>query len=296
MRIALKQSPALMQELAPRVRATQRGTRVPSGKQVYGQGALPGMEHPDKFRLDSQVSFAWIMNPEQWSMNPADYSDITPQMTELMTPDNLRPSLIDVSADSPCAVGYEVGLTRDFTRVALTPTEYGLISRNVGKLGEASVNKTLASRPMTPDFIGDELAAQRSGAHTIKGYIERMETYVGSTLEVDIERLKSFEEYVGHKNLRRSKGINMRTDIEWIREHIFGDTFVALRRQRNWTPEQEDFARRSLDKRLVLDRNYNRHINNWEEMLEFEQEYWGHKWALFKSKIWEAKQYVKQHG
>lgn len=264
-----------------------------SDKVLTGQIPLSGMERP-QFDLGDQQTFAHIAQPEFWGIIPYNLSEDNRHMMDLVSSGNLEPSLIGVGPDASCSVGYRDGYNQ-FIRVALTPAEYGLISRNAEKVGEASVNKTLASRPPRSAFELDAEAAERSGVHTLKNYVVNMERYIKNTLEPDRNRLARIQEYVSHPQLRRQRGDNLRINMGWVREHIFGDTFVALRRQRNWTPDQEALARKSLDARLFLDRDNNRHLRNWADMLAFEDTYWGHKWAVFKSKTAEAKHYIKKH-
>lgn len=258
-----------------------------------GQIPIEGLEYIAPLELGEQYSFAHIAKPEYWgvearALDQTDYEDM-----ERMAPERLLPTLITYRRQ-PCSVAYRDEHNRPIN-VALTPTEYGLISRNAEKLGEASVNKTLAARPPRIEFGLDVEAAGRSGVYTLQNYVDKMDRYTTQSIELDIKLLNKFREYTEHPDLRRLRGDNFRLKVEWMREHIFGDTMIALRRQRDWQPEQEERAWKALDARLFLDRGNNRHIENWQKMLDFELTYYGHKWALFKSKTEEAKRYIKTH-
>ena len=265
---------------------------------TLGQDSLPGIADavPIHRDLDSRNSFARMATPDYWGLDPVKYGDITPTMIDRMSPDYIRPSLIDVHADSECAVSYIDDITGQKVNIAVTPHEYGILARNIAKLGEASVNQTLAARPSMPNFAIHDAAAERSGVHTLEGYVTRMQEYADGTLNADIQKLRRFKEAADHPGLGRGKEIDMRLDMQWVMDHIIGDTLLALRRQRNWTPEQADLASRSLQARLFFDRAGNKHLSNWREMIIFELEYTSHKLALFKDRTRQAKSYIRNHA
>lgn len=253
------------------------------------------MEESKRFDLGPQIPFGKLAVPERMGMDPEAYGDITLAMIEHMTPGKLRPDLIGLPRDSRYSVGYRDGGSGDYIRIALTPIEYKKMPRNVSKLAEIAITTTQAARPYREEFDTDQAAAKRAGVHAIESKLPRMISYVSETLEPDLDRLTRFDEYARNRNLRRTKGVDMLIELEWIRSHIFEDTFIALRNQRDWSAEQERFARRTLDKKLFLEPDLSQRTLNWQEMLGFEKEYWGHKLALFKTRIWESKKYISDN-
>ncbi len=155
-------------------------------REITGQGEMAGMERREPLDNASQVSFAGALRyPENWGVQPLFLDDRARYEMSLMAPERIESALIGVGPNAPSTTGYRDGETGQLIRVALTPIEYSFISRNVASLGEASVNKTLASRPPRQDFEPDQDAARRSGVHTAQSYIAKIDIYITKTLEPD---------------------------------------------------------------------------------------------------------------
>lgn len=261
--------------------------------ELVGQGVLPSTTSGESFDLGHQQSFAGALsNPVDWGVQPHFLEEYDRYKMSLMAPERIAATLIDVQPGAPSSVSYQAadGVRRC---IALTPAEYSFISRSPQAIGEAVMNKTLAARPSREDFAPDIEAAHRSQAHTAIGYIEKMDVYIEQTLNPDRERLQRFQEYVQNPQLRRLRGDNLKKELEWVRSHIFEDMLVAMRQQRKWSPEQEQMARDSLNDRLFLDRKNNAYLSNWLAMLQLAESYTGHKWALFKTKQHELKDFIR---
>lgn len=255
---------------------------------------MPSHEVDRGFNI--QRNFAGYVTPEMWGLEEANYTDITPRMVELVTPDRLRESLIDVVPGSQGAVSFRAAERRQPLWIALNPVEYGHISRSVGALGSSAVNQTLASRAGSANLSYHQPKATRAAVHVVERKRQKMETYLEDTLLPETVRLEKFIEYSTHPQFRRKKGIDMHVELGWIQEAIFENMLSVVGRQRDWTKQQEDLAKRSLQWRLFFDRDNNQHLGNWQGMLKFALEYEQVKTALYKDRIYQSKQYVRKHA
>ncbi len=259
------------------------------------------MDSVERLELDKQMPFSRVVQPETVGLNAEDYQDITTAEKTFTTIDNYRSLLLDVPRDSPSAAAYVDGETRELRFVALSSRESLLVTRNTHKLGEAAMTRTLAARPR-PLSDSDRQAASRSGVHVIEYYQQDMQSYLDNALLPDVDRMEHMQEYAKHRNLSRKKGFGMRSDMAWFRSRIIDETLDAISHQQkaainegnSWRLEDEQRARRALEYRLFFEGDGQKPVDNWEKFLGFELEYWGHKVALFKSKIWQAKKITKQ--
>lgn len=256
------------------------------------------MSSAEKIELESQVPFMRVVQPEAVGLGAEDYQDITKEEKVFATIDNYRSILLDVPRSRPSVAGYVDGETRQLQFIALSNQESMLVTRNTKKLGEAAVTRTLAARPR-PLADTDRQAASRSGLHVIERYQENMQHYLNNALLPDVDRMEHMREYAHHRNLNRKKAYGMRSDIAWFRSRIIDETLDAISRQQkasdsSWRAEDEQRARRALDYRLFFDGEGQRPVDNWEKLLDFEIEYWGHKIAVFKSQIWQAKKILRK--
>ncbi len=267
-------------------------------RRVY-QESLPGVAEaiPLRWNPEALNAFCRAATPEYFRLKYEDYADITPELMEKASADHLRPSLIDVPQNSPSAVWFKPGDRHgESVLVAVTPEEYGLIGRNIDKLGQAAVNKTLASRPRDIRFEPHRSAAERSGVHTVENKQRGMKQYLDGTIVPQVELLEWFSEAAQHHWRARGKEADMRMKLGVVSNQIFENMFLALREQRQWKPEQEMLARRTVEKRLFFEREHNQHIQNWLEMFELNHEYLGYKRALFLDRIYHAQRYIDRHA
>lgn len=267
-------------------------TRHPGVVQESFEG-MPSQEVDRGFGV--QRNFAGYVTPEMWGLEASNYQDITPRMIELVVPDRLRESLIDVSPGSQGAVSFRSADRRQPLWVALNPVEYGHISRSVEALGGSAVNQTLA-RSGAVHLPQHQPKATRSAIHVVERKQQKMEEYLNATLLSEAARLERFIEYSTHPQFRRKKGIDMHIELGWIQDNLFDNMLSVIGRQRNWTNMQEDMAKRSLQWRLFFDRDSNQHISNWQDTLKLALDYQQAKTALYKDRIYQSKKYVKKHA
>ncbi len=260
------------------------------------QESFEGMPSRELDRgFDIQRNFAGYVKPEMWGLEASNYQDITYRMIELVVPDRLRESLIDVEPGSQGAVPFRSADRRQPLWVALNPVEYGHISRSIEALGSSAVNQTLA-RSGVANLPQHQPKATRSAVHVVARKQQKMEEYLDSTLLPEAARIERFIEYSTHPHFRRKKGIDMHIELGWIQDNIFDNMLLVIGRQRNWTNRQEDMAKRSLQWRLFFDRDGKRHIDNWQDTLKLALEYQQAKTALYKDRIYQSKKYVKKHA
>jgi hypothetical protein len=261
-----------------------------------GEVQLPGMaDITQPVRdLSSRNAFARAVTPEYWGLDSSQYVDIDSHMLDLAAPANLRESLIDVPKGSQFAVSYIPGQESRPVFIALTPTEYSLVVRHVPALAMAAISHTLASRRGRKNYTTDIKAATRSGVYALENRKKAMETYLRDTLERDTALLNRLAEAAKHPGYWRMPESDMRIGLSWVLESVFGDMLTAIRYQRQWTPEQESLAKRTIEKRLFFERQRNQHIQNWRDMFSLDLEYIGNKEALFKDRIWKAGKTIAQ--
>lgn len=261
-----------------------------------GPEALPGLEHlAPKSRLEEQRSFGALVVPSAVGLSEVDFGEVSQAMIDAADPKKLRGSLIDVKpSKTGNNVSYFDPIQHKRIHLALTPREYGFVMRSVSAFGDQAVANTLTSKEgLVTNQDEVDAKAARSGIHQVGGRMELMQRHLDESLLPDRERLERFSEYARHHWYSRRKEVDMRIELTWIRDHIFGNMFTALRYQRGWNDEQERKARLAVDWRLFFMRKENKHVANWHEMLDLAHDYSGNKIALFRDRIHEAKKYKR---
>ncbi len=119
-----------------------------------------------------------------------------------------------------------------------------------------------------------------------------METYLQNSLLREDARLKRLDEAAKNRGFWRMTEGEMRIELSWVLESVFGNMLTAIRYQRQWSPDQENLAMRAIEKRLFFERQRNQHIRNWRDMFALNIEYLGNKQALFKDRIWQAEKTI----
>lgn len=260
------------------------------------QPIIPGMPEVSSVPLEmkNRNALARTLNPDYWRVDPTEYADITDSMRAAADPRLLVQSLVGVPAGSPSAVSYIPGgaLTRDPVAVALTPEEYRLIVRSPEALSRSVRNTTLAARP---EGDAHTLAADRSVQHAHIAKADVAQIYVNRTLTPWYELLGKFNQAASNPGLSlMGSELNMRRNFETFRTNILGNMLEALRVQRGWDDEKADFARRTIEARMFIDRDKNQHIAYFAGLVSISQLYIGNKTALFKDRLYQSKQTVKK--
>jgi len=261
---------------------------------------LPGLEALSSAppRPDSRIALARALRPESVGINPEDYVDITSEMLELAAPASLRGSLIDVSAKSSGAIGYPSQQSERVVYVAVTPQEYSFLNVNVLRLGESAVEGSVRKRQASPrPSEANAAAAARAGIHAVNNRAAKMQQYLGNELLPQFTLIEEFQEAARHAGWARfGNETEMLKQVDYLRTYVFGGMLQAIAGQRHWTPAQQRLAERTVEARIFLDRDHNRHITNFAGMLALAKEWNGHKQALVGFRLWQSKKYTKEHG
>lgn len=263
-----------------------------------GQLQIESLAVPASYDLERLNTFSHVATPEYWGLDLEKYWDIEQdkRIIEAASPDKFRKSLIGIPRNSP---GFGLEFTPDYerrpVRVALTPTEFELMSGSIMQLGAKVVSRTLKLRPDRSDFEHNNATAERAGVHAVTNKLEKLTAFRDNVLNPDIQRLDRFMEAAKHPGLARGKELGMREEMTWVMERIFGDMLIALRHVRQWTPEQADLAERAVEYRLFLDRSHNRHLGNWRGMLNLASVYNKNKRSVCNERIRIANKYITDH-
>lgn len=266
------------------------------------QGAFEAMPVPNQpVRVEARNALARALRPDFVGINPEEYLDVTDEMLDLAAPEALKTSLIGVRAKSSEAIESIVlhPETRkvDKIYIAVTPTEYGLMSGSIQHLGERAVALSQKKR-QRPDVRSavDDAAAVRAGIHAVSNRAIATQRYLDNALKNQNELIARFQEAAKYPGLARfgSEGA-MREQLTYLRTYVFGGMLTTIGNQRDWNSTQQMNALKAINARLFLDRANNRHLVNFKGMLDLAAEWNGHKLAIIASRQWEAKKYIKKH-
>lgn len=252
------------------------------------------MPAPSVYEFRDRASLARMLQPKTWGVTEATYSQVTSEMIEMAQPARFRPDLIDVKPFSTGAVSYPDQLARRDIWVAMEPSEYVGITRNVRALGTVAVQRSHAKRP---DEMFDEPQrerGQRSALHVQESRQKVMEAYVGNVLLQREQLLKKFltaAQYPGLSHFGREL-----TFLERMTSYrdILDSTLRAIGNQRQWDAHKENLARRATEWRILYDRTDNHHIGNFIDLTQLLFEHNGAKLAVFKSRIFDTKRDIEK--
>lgn len=276
----------------------------------YEGGSLVAAREP-------RVALVHVLTPEFHGLTPEDFADIDPAVVERASAAEIRASLLDTSTKeddhsrlqspqsmSGSVVGYRS--PEGWSRLSLTPKEYGLFSRYVGMLARTAFNRTLDSRdkklqeetgdPSARARTDEDLAAaNRSSIRNIKGKLPKMEGYIVTDILPRIETIDRFIEMTKNRNLNRGSHDTVHAHFEHLRVYVFGDMLDAVGNQRGWTAKQSAQAERILQRKLYIEGSPAERIQNFKGMLDVAKEYYGHKYAFVLTRIAETHKYLRDN-
>lgn len=272
-----------------------------SRKPGRGEVALPGLElHP---------ALVHVLTSEFQNIDPTEFEDIPDEYVAYVHPNELRNSLLESNSqsDGNSVVSYRGVEGNKWNHLAVTPEEFGLFARHVPMLARTAINQVLHARDKklqeeTGDpsararTDADRAAADRAAMRQVTKKSEKMRGYLEAELEPRIKLIKQFTEMTQHKNLARGNYVSVKERVERLRTEVFGDMLDAIGNQRGWTESQSNLAERTLKKRLYLDPNKARRVENFKAMLELADDYYGHKYALVLGRIAESDRYRRKHA
>jgi hypothetical protein len=251
-----------------------------------GQAEIPGFE--------SRPGLVHVLTPEYMGLDPAEFADITPPLIELASPQNLRPSLIDVNPNGRSTVGYRPAGLPGYRQIwlAVTPVEFNATARHVEMLGKTALNKTLENHTREEQRTDEVQAkAKRASVHAVESKLGSIETHIIDTSR-RLRLISSFLEMTQYPNLARGTVRTVRERFTALRDDVIDDMVLAIGNQREWTEAQSELAKRTIVKRTYLAEPRNERYHNFIEMLGLANEYNGHKLALFLSRRYDARKYI----
>lgn len=262
------------------------------------QGAFEAMPSPNQpIRVEARNALARALRPDFVGIKTEDYLDVTDEHLDLAAPEVLRLSLIGVKPHSSEAVAYWNPEADSWTHIAVTPTEFGLLSGSIKHLGERAVAGSLRKRqgPNVRSAV-DSAAAVRAGLHAVTGRATATQMYLDNDLKKQNVLIKRFQEAARHPGLARfgSEG-TMREQLTYLRTFVFGGMITTIGNQRDWNSSQQIRAQKAINARMFLERTNNQHIENFKGMLDLAAEWNGYKQAIIATRQWEAQKYINQH-
>lgn len=299
------------------VPATSLGGReMPNNNLMQASQELSPAAHRSE-RL-TRIALVHVLTPEFNYLNPDDFADISNEVVERASPQELRMSLLDTGRYpgsyirgsenvGTSTVAYRSG-DRELSTVWLTvtPEEFGLFSRHVPMLGKTAFNSTLTSRdrklreqtgdPTARARSDEDLAAAgRAAVRQVSSKLDQMTSYLSEEIQPRITTVEKFTEMTKHRNLNRGSHETVQDRFEHLRLYVFGDMLDAVGNQRGWTARQAERAQRILQKRLYISGSPADRVSNFKAMLELAQEYYAHKEAFVLTRIADTERYLRQN-
>lgn len=257
------------------------------------QGSL-GIVADRKIVLAPRASLARLLQPSQWSVDQESFEGLTPRAIEAADPRNFVPDLINVIPGSVGAVSYPDAEQRRDIWVGLTPTEYTMVSRSPLRQARQAEQRSLAKGSAVAYQSGRMERSARAGAHSLESAVDRMTAYTHNVLEPRAVLLGKFAtavQYPGLSLFGSEIGFRMRMG-EY--QGMVDDMLQVLEVKRQWKPEQLSLARKAIYWRILMDRDDNRHIGNFQELTDLLALHNGAKLAAFRSKTHESRQLIRQ--
>jgi hypothetical protein len=164
-------------------------------------------------------------------------------------------------------------------------------------LGERAVSRTEEARQrLGGAYAKDTGAPRRSGAHAVETRLSLVQKYVSNELLPETELIDRFLEAADHPKFARfSSQKNMRTQMATLQSVTVGNLLGALHRSRQWSPEQRKRAERAIDARMFLDRNDNRHIDYFKDVLNLAKDRNAILLAIARTRIAKSQQYINSN-
>ncbi len=251
-----------------------------------------------------------ILTPEFHGLNPADFADIRGDTVDKASAADLQPSLFwkyvpKSRRDNPevAAFSYQ-SADGDFVTVALTPEEYDTGSESVEKLAQRIFTRVLKQRdealrkasnnPFARARTDEDIrVARRGGMRAVMERQTDMEDLIEDNIMPKIHLIDRFLEMAEGRNFNLARGGRkvVSERFEELRMTIFDDMLDAVALQKKWTAEQTARAKQIIQKRLYISGSPRERVSNFREMLELARLYYGHKWALMKTKVEDANRY-----
>lgn len=253
---------------------------------------------PERIAYDPKRTLALssALTPGYLGIDPQNYRDITYEMVDLISSENIAPHLIDVPpyqgqpGQNPFVIGYYPGKRQDYTRVAVTPQEARIFPRNVSAIrggGQIATGAAVVTHfPSDADIARQE----RSGDHVQEKKLEGLQNLVENVYSPQIVVLDKFAEAAGSNRrgwARIGKDPKFRDWLTLVRTSVFDQMVVAYGYQRGRTASQIQLMSRSVTAAICLQKPLDRNRETFEDLTKLSRAWVGHKRAAAEQRIQE---------
>ena len=254
-----------------------------------GQPTLPGLE--------PRPTLAHILAPEAAGLNPADYTDITPEMLAAAEPELLMESLINVDRDGRSVVWYQPNPRGSYVNLAVNPEDYNHVARNIPALSRAVINKTLEGYPEDVRFERDKQAsAERSGLHAVEGKLPHIKSRL-DVLMHQRELLEVVHEMTEPESLNMRRSYVARSQFTELMDSVIGNMVNAIGNQRKYDSETMSLMRKSMEARLYLSpEKVSERQDYMRRLTEVAITYYGHLVIMYATRRYEAEKFLRDNA
>ncbi len=222
-------------------------------------------------RKNSRIAFGRVVMPYFFDLKPANYKDIDPRMVRAVSLPNFLPYLLPVSGGKYAVDG-----------VALNSAEYERIIRYPAAFGRNVSNKTYLSRAQDANTARRTEKAGKSSTRALENKVPKMvATLTG--IEQEHQTIVSLQEQAKHPGYAHKYARDMLSWAAMTHDITFARILEVAGREKGWTSEQADLARRSLDVALFFDTEGR--VRAWREGLDVAETYGHQREVLFQNRI-----------
>lgn len=213
-----------------------------------------------------KITFGRVVMPYFGGIDPTKYHDITPAMVRAADPEKLYPYLITRSGKFVV------------DGVALSSDEYGRIPRSVSSLRTSTSNESYKKARLDTNAEHRHATAARAGQHALESRLGAIQGSLNGIRyeQTAVQGLRKQARHPGyaHETLGTMKEWHTTTTL-----FTFPRMLEVVGREKEWTSEQADLAKRAIDVRLYL--SGNERVGNWRGMLDVADEYGIQREELF---------------
>lgn len=254
---------------------------------MFGQiETLPGIEVPiSAEELLQPRAFVTVSRASQWGLVESSYAHITDRMIERADPENLAQELMPHSKKRR-TIEYE---KEDATRgvVALNAEEYQVILRSKDPrcLSQFVSAGAESGRLLLASPGAARARSNNAQIDALKQKRDRMQLFVDRPLQEEARVLKKTHEAALTYWRARGHNATLRMKINSVMFDSVENMLAVVSHQRNWTQEQLDLARKSLEYRLFFARSDKERMKEWDALLTVLERYNASRTEAFKERI-----------
>lgn len=264
---------------------------------------VPATPRRQPFELKDRNSLTRVFSYEYMGLNPENYADITPAEMQAVKASSLQPFLFGMPSKREGAIAYlPPERSEPITYVALTPAEDILLTGSIETLGNRAISKSQQKRqplqgenPSQEVVERDAAAAQRAGVHAVEGKIHSMERYVAMT-EKNLGLLAKFSKNAKDRNLSMfGDEKSMRENVAYLRTYVIDPVIEAVGKQKGWNVQETKRYQNALVKSIFIAEDNQQQDEDFKAILALAADWNSYKWAVAKTKLDEARRYVRKH-